>query len=137
MNLQSIRKWKGLIAFIAAAAVVGCAPSAYLTVASVPNPVFLSGPSHIKTDRNDVEVEVECSRTETSDGYYSQTNTKAEGANKASVAVLKATQGSDSLDVHLSRMEVGAYFLGFFSQGIQKNWVGITGGIAGAGKGNK
>lgn len=136
-NYQNVGKFKILLPFVAAVIISGCAPSVVLTVASVPNPVLLGGPSHIKTDRNDVDVEVESSRTETQSETYRRTEVKSEGANKASAAVLRATHGNDSLDLQLSEIKVGAYFFGFFSQGIQTNWIGIKGGVAKAGKEKK
>ncbi|MCK9418675.1 MAG: hypothetical protein M0R70_04760 [Nitrospirae bacterium] len=143
MSQQNGRKWKNLITFVAIVCVTGCAPSAYLTVSSVPNPVLLAGPSHIETYRNDVDVEVLYSHTETWTDYgygvsAQQTTTRIEGPNKASAAVFRATQGNDALDVHVSGMQVGAWVSGLpFFVGVLENWINIKGGVAETGKDKK
>lgn len=140
MNLQSVGKWKGLIAFAAIASIAGCASNAVLTANSVPNPVLLGGPSHIKTEKNDVDVEIECSysRNENDATGLATTTVKTEGENKASAAILKATQGNDLLDVQVSRMQVGAYAWGIPPRaGGNKNWISVKGGVAEAGKEKK
>jgi hypothetical protein len=138
MNLQSSGAWKGVMVFASIALIVGCAPKAYLTAGSVPNPVLLGGPSHIKTEKKVVDVTVVpmsiAVSTDVGNARVTQEATKEEKANKTSEEIARVTQGNDALDVQLTKVSVGAYYYGFGNLSVIKNWVHIKGGISEAGK---
>jgi hypothetical protein len=136
------RKWKDLIVFVVITIVAGCAPNAVLTAASVPNPVLLGGPSHIKLGKIYVDVEIKQfysgNVTVIGNSSYATEQRIEEGANKASAAILRSTQGNDVLDVHVASMKVGALVSGApFFMGVQENWVNIKCGIVNSGKDKK
>jgi hypothetical protein len=141
MNLQNNSVWKGVIVFSAVALMVGCAPKAYLTASSVPNPVLLGGPSHIKTENNVVKVKVVPIRAAVTQDvgtiHSTQEVIKDEDANKVSEEINKVTNGNNALDVQLSKMSVGAYYYGLGNLSVMKNWVSIKGGISEAGQEKK
>ena len=136
MILQSAGYLRCLIAIAFSATVLGCA-SARLTANSVPIPVLLAGPSHKELPKEqeilNEEVKTSFQQTGYTPGWIEETLTK-EGANKFSSAILDLTNGSDSVDVHLSKMQVGVY-----SEVMNhyKVWIGVQGGIDSIGKAGK
>jgi len=138
MNLKSSGVWKGIIAFSTIALIVGCAPKAYLTAGSVPNPVLLGGPSHIKTENKVLDVQVVPMRVAVSQdvGKVRVTSeaVKDEDADKAAKAIAKITQNNETLDVQLYKLSVGAYYYDLGNLSVMKNWVHIKGGLSETGK---
>jgi hypothetical protein len=138
MNLQSNNTWKGVLSFAMIALIAGCAPKAYLTTGSVPNPVLLGGPSHIKTEKKVVDVTVVPMKvavtTNAGGASITQEATKEENANKTSEEINSVTHGNTALDVQLSKLSVGAYYYGLGNLSVIKNWVHIKGGLSEAGK---
>lgn len=138
MNLKSSGAWRGVIAFSTIAVIVGCAPKAYMTAGSLPNPVLLGGPSHIKTEKASVRVKVVPTSTTVSKDVgtirVSKEFVKEEDADKAEKEIAKVTQGNNALDVQISKMSVGAYYYGLGNLSVIKNWVSIKGGLSESGK---
>ena len=132
MVSQSVDCLRCIIAIAFLTTALGCA-SARLTANSVPIPVLLAGPSHKKLpeEREILDEEVKTSFKQS--GYHQETWTK-EGANKFSGAILDLTNGSDSVDVHISKMQVGVYSE---VMGHYKVWVSVHGGIDSAGRAGK
>lgn len=141
MNSPNSSAWKGVLVFASIALIAGCAPKAYLTAGSVPNPVLFAGPNHIKTAKKVVDVTVVPMRVAVSNDVgsarFTQEAIKEENANKTSKAIINVTNGNDALDVQLTQLSVGAYFYGFGNLSVIKNWVHIKGGISEAGKEKK
>jgi len=124
---------------LAAGASVGCSwPTVNAGCANVPNPVLLSKVDRIDGHRSagapsvgNVDVEVEEVHTVTSHKEGNTTVTthswKKEGANKASFAVMAATQGKRDVDVHVEKVSAGAYAQTPLFYVRTKTWVGVEG----------
>ena len=95
--------------------------------------MLLAGPSHKTLPKEQETLDEEVKTSLKPSGYHEETWIK-EGANKFSKAVLNLTNGSDSFDVHISRMQVGVYTE---VMGHYKVWVGVKGGIDSVGKAGK
>jgi hypothetical protein len=132
MFLHSAGYLRCLIAIAFLAMVLSCA-SARLTANSVPIPVLLAGPSHKQLPKEQEILNEEVKTSFQQSGYRQETWTK-EGSNKFSGAILDLTNGSDSVDVHISKMQVGVY-----SEVMNhyKVWIGVQGGIDSIGKAGK
>jgi hypothetical protein len=134
MNSQCNSVCKGLLAFVSVAAMIGCAPAAVMNLSTVPNPVLLAGPSHFKTEKKTVDVEVTCARVEVSNGNSSVSAVIPAESDKGAKEVIKALPNSDALDVQLKKLTIGAYNYGLGSLGVMKNWVRVRGGFSEGGK---
>jgi hypothetical protein len=132
MIAQGDKKLLWYVVSFVAIAVWGCA-SARLTANSVPIPVLLAGPSHKVAPQNGGMLDVEVKQSFQPSGYHQETYLK-EGANKFSSAILDQTNGSDSFNVHISKMQVGAYTE---LTGHYKVWIHVVGDIDSAGKGGR
>jgi hypothetical protein len=77
----------------------------------------------------DVEANITVSNRSSADGSVTvtSTSTHSEGANKASYAVLAATQGDTGSDVRLSSITSGAYVLNLWATISTSFWVGVHG----------
>jgi hypothetical protein len=109
--------------------------------ANVPNPVLLGPVDRVKghaAEPNaqklaDVDTDIEASITSSSrssaDGTMTVTTTTfhKEGGNKASFAVLAATQGDKTQDVRLTKLGGGAYTFIPLAAVKTKYWVSVQG----------
>jgi hypothetical protein len=106
---------------------------------NVPNPVLLGPVDRIRghaaeanvTKVGEVDADVEASITVSNHTVgnvtYTSTRSMTEGANKASYAVMAATNGDPSTDVRLSGLTSGAYVF-FPIASVQTSfWVGVHG----------
>lgn len=137
--------WALPLLLAAAGASAGCSwPTVNAGCANVPNPVLLSKVNRVAGHRSaeapsvgKVDVEVEEVHTVTShkEGNYQVTTHSwhKEGANKASFAVMTATQGKRDLDVHVDKISAGAYAQTPLFYVRTKTWVGVEGNAESAG----
>ena len=129
-----------VLGVVVATCATGCAwKSVSASCSNVPNPVLLGPVDRVKghtaqanaqkVAEVDVDVVQSITTSQHDEGDYTVTTTheSREGSNKASFAVLEATQGAKDVDVRLDGVHAGAWVFIPIAAVKNKFWVGVDG----------